>query len=103
MSVATSSVSSHSHLANSEKSVRAMYYVQAISDPCLLPRLLQPFAKLGLIPDRVYADREWCGDKDLNVELRLLHINPQRAVLLEKSLAAIIGVKNVIAVIEEAM
>lgn len=80
--------------------VRVMYYVQAAADPNLLPRLIQPFAKLGLIPDRVYADREWHGDKDLNIELRLLSIDANQAILLEKTLASVIGVHNVIAVID---
>ena len=82
------------------QSVRAMYYVNAVADPNLLPRLIEPFAKLGLIPDRVYADREAHADRDLNVELRLIEADPHYAMILEKSLRAVIGVRKVISVIE---
>lgn len=90
----------NTHHSNDTQLVRAMYYVQAVSDPGLLPRLIQPLAKLGLVPDRVFADREWHGDRDLNVELRLLNIDVQKAVLLENTLASVIGVRKVIAVID---
>lgn len=82
------------------KNVRAMYYIQATSDPSSLARLIQIFAKLSLVPDRVYADREWHGEQDVNVEFRLLQIDPAQAARLEHAFASVIGVKSVIAVIE---
>ena len=35
--------------------VRAYFFVTAPSDPGLLPRLIEPVAKLGAVPSRVHA------------------------------------------------
>jgi hypothetical protein len=81
-------------------SLKAMFFVSAASDPGLLPRLLEPFSKLGLVPDRVHADREAHADRVLNVDLRIADVTPRYAHLLEKALRSIVGVRTVIAVRE---
>ena len=38
--------------------VRAYFFISAPADPGLLPRLIEPVAKLGAVPARVHASRE---------------------------------------------
>ncbi len=89
-------------LASSDKThhVKVIYFVTAVADPNLLPRLLEPFAKLNLIPDRVHADLAAHGERGLNVDLRISAVDARYAMLLEKALRAVIGVQNVISVLE---
>jgi len=47
------------------------FSVQALADPATLPRVLAPFAKRGLIPDRVHASRGQPRGGDLHIDLQL--------------------------------
>ncbi len=78
--------------------VRALYFVSADAHPGMLPRLLEPFAKRGFVPDRVHAHREEHGPRELTVELRLGSTEPRHADLIEAALRAVIGVRSVIRV-----
>ena len=40
------------------ETVRAYFFVSGPADPGLLPRLIEPVAKLGAVPTRVHASRE---------------------------------------------
>ena len=83
-----------------KKSVDAIYFVWAEADPNILPRLIEPFAKMGLIPDRVHADRDSQGDRPFQVDLRLKNLDNRSALLVEKALRSVIGVTSVICVFE---
>ena len=80
--------------------VRAFFFVTAPADPGLLPRLIEPVAKLGAVPSRVHATREAGDGSELNVDLRLAGVTPRTAELVEHALRAIVGVRQVMAVIE---
>jgi hypothetical protein len=81
-------------------SVRAFFFVTAPADPGLLPRLIEPVAKLGAVPSRVHASREAGDGSELSVDLRLAGISPRTAELVEHALRAIVGVRQVLAVVE---
>jgi len=68
------------------------FLLSADAAPGLLPRLLQPFAKRDLIPERMQARRE--GDM-LHVDIVLLNPEPGYADLIEGNLAQIVGVHEV--------
>jgi hypothetical protein len=88
-------------LPNSQQNVvKALYFVTADADPNLLPRLIEPFAKLGFVPDRVHADREEFQNHTLRVDLRLAGLSNRYAMLIEKALRSVIGVQSVITVLE---
>jgi len=53
------------------RTVRAFFFVTAPADPGLLPRLIEPVAKLGAVPSRVHASRESGDGSELSVDLRL--------------------------------
>jgi hypothetical protein len=80
--------------------VRAFYYVTAPADPGLLPRLIEPVAKLGAVPSRVHASRESGDGSELSVDLRLSGVPPRTAELVEYALRAVVGVRQVLAVVE---
>ena len=79
--------------------VRAYFFVTAPADPGLLPRLIEPVAKLGAVPSRVHASRAGDGS-ELSVDLRLGGVTPSTAELVEFALRAVVGVRQVLAVIE---
>jgi hypothetical protein len=80
--------------------VRAYFFVTAPADPGLLPRLIEPVAKLGTVPSRVHASRESGDGSELSVELRLAGVAPRTAELVEFALRAVVGVRQVMALIE---
>ena len=80
--------------------VRAFFFVTAPADPGLLPRLIEPVAKLGAVPSRVHASRESGDGSELSVDLRLAGVAPRTAELIEYALRAVVGVRQVMAVIE---
>jgi len=85
-----------------EPHVRALYFVTGDTDPGLLARLLQPFAKLGLVPHRVHATSEHGDGSEQSVDLRVSGVPQRQARLIEAMLRATIGVLQVVMVIETA-
>jgi hypothetical protein len=82
--------------------VHARFLVVAPADPGLLPRLVEPFAKLGTVPSRVHASREAGDGSELTVDLRLADVGPRTAELIELALRRVVGVRQLIAVVEAA-
>lgn len=82
------------------QTVRAYFFVTAPADPGLLPRLIEPVAKLGAVPSRVHASRESGDGSELTVDLRLAGVPPRTAQLVEYALRAVVGVRQVMAVVE---
>jgi hypothetical protein len=82
------------------RTVRAFFFVTAPADPGLLPRLIEPVAKLGAVPARVHASREAGDGSELSVELRLAGVAPRTAELIEFALRAVVGVRQVMALVE---
>jgi hypothetical protein len=86
----------------SNDAVRALFYITATADPGLLPRLIAPVAKLGHVPSRVHASSEAGDGSEMTVDLRVVSLNERAARLIEHNLRSVIGVRQVIAVIEPA-
>lgn len=80
--------------------VHALFFVTADSHPGLLPRLVEPFSKLGLTPHRVHASREDGDGHEISADLRIAGVSRRTAHLLEKALRSVIGVRSVIALVE---
>lgn len=80
--------------------INARYLVVGPSDPGFLSRLVEPVAKLGEVPTRVHASRESGDGSELSVDLRLSAVSPRTAELVENALRRIVGVRQVIAVVE---
>lgn len=79
---------------------RAFFFVTAPADPGLLSRVIEPVAKLGTVPTRVHASRESGDGSEVTVDLRLTGVPQRTADLVERALRAVVGVRQVMAVIE---
>jgi hypothetical protein len=66
----------------------------------LLSRVIEPVAKLGTVPTRVHASRESGDGSEVTVDLRLTGVPQRTADLVERALRAVVGVRQVMAVIE---
>jgi len=71
------------------------FLLDADSSSCLLPRVLQPFARRDLIPDRMWSHR--AGDTT-HVEIALEAMPEEEIHLVEGNLRQIVGVRQVIQV-----
>lgn len=75
---------------NAEQSVR--FLLDADSSPGLLSRLLQPYAKRDLVPDRMWAHRS--GDT-MHVEIAMEAMPSDVVHLVEGNLRQVVGVRTV--------
>ena len=82
--------------------VRAHFHITAPAEPGLLPRVLEPLARLGHVPSRIHASREAGDGSELTIDLRLSCVPARTADLVTLALRALVGVRQVIAVIEPA-
>jgi hypothetical protein len=74
----------------SDPSVAVRFMLDAEAAPGLLCRLLQPFAKRDLIPDRMWSHRS--GDT-LHVEIALTEMPRDVVHLVEGNLRQVVGVR----------
>jgi acetolactate synthase regulatory subunit len=75
------------------------FLLDAECSPGLLPRVLQPFARRDLVPDRMWAHR--AGDT-MHVEIAVEAMPDEEIHLVEGNLRQIVGVRQVIQVRPEA-
>lgn len=80
--------------------VLARYMVVGHADPGLLPRVIEPVAKLGHVPMRVHASREAGDGSEVSIDLRLGAVTTRVAEQVSHALHAIVGVRQVIASLE---
>ena len=76
-----------------ELAVRFM--LDADASPGLLPRLLQPFAKRGLVPERMWSHR---NGNVMHVEIAVARIPVACVRLVEGNLRQTVGVRSVVPV-----
>lgn len=69
------------------------FLLDADPSPGLLPRLMQPFARLDLVPDRMWSDRQ---GETMHVEIAMNAMPAESARLVEGNLRMVIGVRSVV-------
>ena len=74
------------------QTVFVRFLIDADVSPGLLPRLLQPYAKRDLIPDRMWSHRS--GDT-LHVEIAMEAMPAEVVHLVEGNLNQVVGVRSV--------
>jgi hypothetical protein len=72
--------------------VSVRFMLDADPEPGLLPRLLQPFAKRDLTPDRMWSHRV---DGTMHVEIALEAMPGEVVHLVEGNLRSVVGVRSV--------
>jgi hypothetical protein len=76
-------------------SVHVRFLLDAECSPGMLPRMLQPFAKRDLVPDRMWSHRS--GDM-MHVEIAVEAMPDEAIHLVEGNLRQIVGVHQVLQV-----
>lgn len=69
------------------------YRLSAAAEPSVLPRVIEAFAKLALVPERVGAER---AGGELSVDIRLAGLDRAQSDHLASALRRIIGVDAVL-------
>jgi hypothetical protein len=75
---------------------RTYFFVSGEAGSEFLPRLLNLFIKLGLVPYRIHASTEHGSGEEMSVELRFAGLMPDRADALAARCRSIIGVRSVL-------
>ena len=84
--------------ASSVQPARTYFFVTGETGSELLPRVLLPFAKLGLAPYRVHASAEHGAGDEMSIELRFADLKPDMADLLASRCRSVVGVRSVMTV-----
>jgi hypothetical protein len=85
---------------SAQPSVAVRFMLDADADPGLLPRLLQPFARRDLVPDRMWSHR--AGDT-MHVEIAMAEMPGEVVHLVEGNLRQMVGVRSVTQLRPEAL
>jgi acetolactate synthase regulatory subunit len=86
--------------ATPRPTVAVRFMLDADAAPGLLSRLLQPFAKRDLVPDRMWSHR--AGDT-MHVEIAMEAMPGDAVHLIEGNLRQVVGVRSMSQVRPEAM
>ncbi len=78
--------------ASARPDIAVRFMLDADPDPGLLPRLLQPFAKRHLVPDRMWSHR---NRGTVHVEIALNAMPCDIVHLIEGNLRQVVGVRGV--------
>ena len=81
-------------------SVAVRFMLDADVEPGLLPRLLQPFAKRDLVPDRMWSHR---AGGLMHVEIAMEAMPGDEVHLIEGNLRQVVGVRSIAQVRPEAV
>jgi acetolactate synthase regulatory subunit len=85
---------------SAQPSVAVRFMLDADAAPGLLPRLLQPFARRDLVPDRMWSHR--AGDT-MHVEIAMAEMPGEVVHLVEGNLRQVVGVRSVTQLRPEAL
>jgi acetolactate synthase small subunit len=93
----TSNVPSPSFSSNSEASATACFSIQAEADPGVMPRVLELFAKRGLIPSRWHSDLEGEATQapSLSIDLQVTGLSRQQVEHVSATLRGMVSVNDV--------
>ncbi len=80
-------------MSDDNSAVAVRFMLDAEPEPGLLSRLLQPFAKRGLMPDRMWSHR---AVSVVHVEVAVDAVPAREVHLIEGNLRQVVGVRSVI-------
>ncbi|WP_170937164.1 MULTISPECIES: hypothetical protein [Rhodomicrobium] len=83
-----------------EAAAKTYFFLTGESAYDLLPRVLIPFTKLGLVPYRVHASTEQGAGEEMSIELRFFGLTAAASETLAARCRAIIGIRTVMTVAE---
>lgn len=74
----------------------ACFAISARAEPAVMPRVLEPFAKRGLVPTRWHATVCGTGIGDLAIDIQVADLDPALVPLIAGALRQIVGVDSVL-------
>jgi hypothetical protein len=80
--------------------VAVRFMLDTDCSPGLLPRLLQPFAKRDLIPDRMWSHR---AGETMHIEIAMEAMPCHEVHLVEGNLRQVVGVRSVVQIRPEVV
>ncbi|WP_245957127.1 hypothetical protein [Aestuariispira insulae] len=96
MTASNTSFSSHPGTPQGLPAPVACFSVHAKSDPGSLPRVLEPFAKRGLVPAQVHVTRDRDDNGLLQIDLQMADMDLDTATTIGRSLNQIFGIQSVL-------
>jgi acetolactate synthase small subunit len=72
------------------------FALSAQSEPGLMSRVLEPFAKRGLVPHRMHAVCGGAGGEELVIDIQIAGLEPALVELIAANLRQIVGVESVL-------
>jgi hypothetical protein len=84
--------------ADADGFVSVRYMVDADASPGLLSRLLQPFAKRDVTPDRMWSHR---SAEVMHIEFAVHELPVEYAHMIEGNLRQVVGVQSVVPVLAQ--
>jgi hypothetical protein len=79
---------------------RTYFFMTGDAAADLLPRVLLPFAKVGLVPYRVHASTEHGAGEEMSLEFRFRGVPRDAAETLAARCRGIVGISSVLTVAE---
>lgn len=74
----------------------ACFSVTAAAEPSVMPRVMQEFAKLGLVPARWHSAVAGPGAAELHIDLQVADMDTARAAHVADRLRRLVGVERVL-------
>jgi len=74
----------------------ACFFVHARSEPGVIPRVLELFAKRGLVPRKCHSDTSGPGDAALTIDLQIGGLDPDTVTYVANCMRQIAGVEAVL-------
>ncbi len=74
----------------------ACFSVHAAADPGVMPRVLEVFAKRGLVPSAWYSALVGPRDEELQIDVQVRHLAPRQRDLIADALHRVVGVEAVL-------
>ena len=74
----------------------ACFSIQAEADPGVMPRVLELFAKRGIVPRRWVSDVTGPGGRELSIDVQAAGLSPETQAYITRCLRQIWGVGTVL-------
>ena len=74
----------------------ACFSVHARADPSVMPRVLEVFAKRGLVPSRWYSTLDGTRREELHIDIQVAGLEPGMGDRLARSLRQLVCVETVL-------
>jgi hypothetical protein len=72
------------------------YSVTGIADPGLMPRIMELWAKRGLMPERWHGGRTGLGEREMYIDIETSELDQERAQQVAESMRCVFGVSQVL-------